>query len=215
MATTANLWRANLPGFIAPPVGGINWLADNIMCALYTSAWTPSLDVATGYSNINEVASGYGYAQGGVAIGSKSAAYTAANSYGQLWAATTAYNVGDIIRPLASPNGHLYMCVAAGTTGGTEPTWIIGRGATQPSDGTVTWVECGLGVFSLTCATPAWTVTGTITFQYVAFYDASATSPVSKPYVLVINFGATQTGSASGSMTLPVDINGLIVIPVY
>ncbi len=213
MATTANLWRANLPAMFMPSSGGINWASDTINCALYTSTWTPTPDVATGYSSTNELATGSGYTQGGVALGSKTSSYTAANSYGQTWAASTAYNIGDIVRPTAG-NGHLYQCAIAGTSGGSQPTWPTTRGGSV-TDGGVTWVECGYGVLSISAASPSWTVTAALSFRYAAFYDATATLPVAKPFILVVDFGATQTGPTSGTLSLPIDANGLIIIPVY
>lgn len=214
MATLANLWRANTPGMICPAANSINWTGDTIKCALYTSTWTPTLDTATGYSNTNEVGTANGYTQGGVAVASKTNTYTAASAYSQQWAANTAANVGDIVRPTTG-NGHVYMCVSAGATGATQPTWTTTRGATQPTDGGVTWVEAGLGVIALSCAAPSWTVTGAIAFRYAVFYDATATSPVANPYIVVVDFGTSQTGPSTGTLSFPVDANGVIVLPVY
>lgn len=51
----------------------------------------------------------------------------------------TAINVGDTVIP-TTPNGRLYKCVAAGTSGATDPTWsTVANGVTV--DGTVTWQE--------------------------------------------------------------------------
>ena len=44
--------------------------------------------------------------------------------------------------PPTSPNGHIYKCTVAGTTGASEPTWPTGTGETVV-DGTVTWTEDG------------------------------------------------------------------------
>jgi hypothetical protein len=54
-----------------------------------------------------------------------------------LWLATTAYVVGDVIHP-PTVNGFVYECVTAGTSDATEPGW----GTTQDAvfaDGTVSW----------------------------------------------------------------------------
>ncbi len=53
------------------------------------------------------------------------------------WAASTAYVVGDTIKP-TTPNDHIYKCTTAGTSGGSEPTWGTTIGGTT-SDNTVTW----------------------------------------------------------------------------
>jgi type II secretory pathway pseudopilin PulG len=55
------------------------------------------------------------------------------------WAASTAYNVGDEVRPNV-PNGHIYRCTQEGTSGASEPDWPIGDTVT---DGSVTWQEAG------------------------------------------------------------------------
>lgn len=55
-------------------------------------------------------------------------------------ATTTAYALGDFVVP-ATPNDHYYMCVAAGTSGGSAPTWPTD--GTTVSDGTVTWRDMG------------------------------------------------------------------------
>jgi hypothetical protein len=53
------------------------------------------------------------------------------------WAATTAYTVGDVVKP-TTENGYYYVCSTAGTSAGSEPTWdeeIL----TKTSDGSVVW----------------------------------------------------------------------------
>lgn len=55
------------------------------------------------------------------------------------WAASTAYSLGDKVRPLTSPpSGKLFRCTTAGTSGGSEPTWNTTLGATT-NDGSVVW----------------------------------------------------------------------------
>ena len=46
----------------------------------------------------------------------------AMDEYGEVWQASTAYSVGDVIRP-ASFEGYVYYCVVAGTSDSIEPTW--------------------------------------------------------------------------------------------
>jgi hypothetical protein len=59
------------------------------------------------------------------------------------WAASTAYNVGDIRRQLAAPtvgNERVWRCTTAGTSGGSEPAWTLTKGSTT-NDNTVVWTE--------------------------------------------------------------------------
>jgi len=56
------------------------------------------------------------------------------------WAASTAYTVGDLRRQLAgvaAGSERVFRCTTAGTSGGTEPTWVITKGATTTSGGAV------------------------------------------------------------------------------
>lgn len=53
------------------------------------------------------------------------------------WASSTAYSVGDWVKP-TTPNGCKYKCTTAGTSGGTEPTWPTTEFETV-SDNTVVW----------------------------------------------------------------------------
>lgn len=59
------------------------------------------------------------------------------------WLATTAYVLGDWVEP-TTPNGFVYKCTAAGTSGGSEPTWPTTEGGTVV-DGTVTWTCYAIG----------------------------------------------------------------------
>lgn len=52
---------------------------------------------------------------------------------------STAVAVGQTTVP-AAPNGHMYRCTAAGTTGASEPTWGTTSGGTT-TDGGATWAE--------------------------------------------------------------------------
>ena len=81
------------------------------------------------------------------------------------WAASTAYAAGDSRRQLATPavnSERCFVCIVAGTSLGTEPTWVITRGG-KTTDNTVTWQEC-TGVAAINgdlTNTPSWTITAT------------------------------------------------------
>ena len=90
-----------------------------------------------------------------------SVGYTAVTA----WAASTAYVVGNFRRQLTTPtvnNERTFVCIVAGTSLGTEPTWVLTRGA-KTTDNTVTWMECS-GVAAINgdlTNTPSWTITAT------------------------------------------------------
>ena len=54
------------------------------------------------------------------------------------WAASTAYALGDIVKPTGGYTGCVYECTTAGTSGTAEPTWPTTDGSTV-SDNTATW----------------------------------------------------------------------------
>lgn len=67
-----------------------------------------------------------------------------------IWAASTAYTVGQAIVPdgadwPSSNTGHVWLCTTAGTSGATSPAWGTKSGSAavggQFTDGTVTWTE--------------------------------------------------------------------------
>lgn len=41
-----------------------------------------------------------------------------------LWVAATVYTTGDVVQP-NTPNGHRYICIQGGTSGTTEPDWLV------------------------------------------------------------------------------------------
>ncbi|RMF08911.1 MAG: hypothetical protein D6763_08970 [Alphaproteobacteria bacterium] len=53
------------------------------------------------------------------------------------WQASTAYGLGEVVRPVTR-NGFNYECTTAGTSGASEPTWPTTPGTTV-NDGTVVW----------------------------------------------------------------------------
>lgn len=55
------------------------------------------------------------------------------------WQASHAYAFGNKVFP-ASANGHYYVCISAGTSGGSQPAWPTANNATV-TDGTVVWQE--------------------------------------------------------------------------
>lgn len=63
--------------------------------------------------------------------------YNAVKIQGRNWAASTAYVVGDVVRP-ATKNGYAYECTVAGTSHTSAPTWPTTLDETV-ADNSVTW----------------------------------------------------------------------------
>jgi hypothetical protein len=55
-----------------------------------------------------------------------------------LWGAAASISVGEIRRP-NTPNGYVFRCTIAGTTGGSEPTWDTTEYGSTTVDNSVTW----------------------------------------------------------------------------
>jgi type II secretory pathway pseudopilin PulG len=60
-----------------------------------------------------------------------------------VWTQNTNYAAGQnvIPNPAANGNTHYFQSTAAGTSGGTTPTWVLGG---NTPDGTLTWVDQGV-----------------------------------------------------------------------
>ena len=60
------------------------------------------------------------------------------------WAASTRYNIGDVVEPVTDTGtGLFFRCLVAGTTGTVEPSWpTVLRNTTL--DGTVTWMAVSI-----------------------------------------------------------------------
>lgn len=145
-----------------------------------------------------------GYTAGGATLASKTLVYTAANSWATQRANSTAYTIGDVVRPTTG-NGYVYQAIAAGTSAGSAPTWptVIGQTVT---DGGVTWACVGRGVLMLDAADPAWTTgnPGSLTASYLVFYKSTGTDSTS-PVILYWDLGGAQVASNGGAFTPQLD----------
>lgn len=182
---------------------GINFASDTIKAALTTATYTPDPLTHQFFSSVTNEVTGTGYTAGGVTIGSKTTTLTAANSWGTSRAATTAYVVGDVVRP-ATGNGWLYQCVAAGTTGAGLPTYPTVVGQTVV-DGTVTWVNVGRAIFVLDFADPQW-ASATITGRTIVLYKSTGTAATSP--LIGYDTLAADVASTNGTWTYQVDAKG-------
>lgn len=202
MAVSSNVFQATMDQALQ---GNIKWPSDTIKMALLTSSATPSLSSWVHYSDLtNEVPNGNGYTTGGVTLTSITHAETAANSWGTSWAALTAYSVGQIVIP-ATPNGLLYICVVAGTSGASGPTFTTVVGNTT-TDGSVTWSCLGESITVYSSANAQWT-SSTFSAAYGVIYDAQSGVGTTEPLICLINFGTTLSPSA-GTLTVSPSSNG-------
>ena len=82
------------------------------------------------------------------------------------WTASTAYVAGNLIRQNAAPavgSERMFVCIIAGTSLLTEPTWTVTRGAKTAESAGPTWQEC-TGIAALNgdaTNTPSWTISST------------------------------------------------------
>lgn len=202
MAQSIELYGKALANMLGGEAGGdtfaIDFLTDTIKCALYTSSETPNLDTEEVYSTTNEVV-GTGYTAGGATLGTKTITYTAANSWGTAWAASTAKVVGDVVRPVTG-NGHLFRATVAGTTHSAEPSWIsVAQRETAEGSGTVKWTEVGRGITQIDCADISWT-TSTITARWGKVYKSGGGDPL----IALIDFdGNISTTAGTFLITIP------------
>ncbi len=190
--------------------GRIDWLNDTIKVALL-AGHTPAPDVDDYFDDVSadeESGTGTGYTAGGETLTGKSVTYTPANSFGTTWAASTAYKVGDIVRPTTG-NGYVYRCFVAGTTGASEPTWSTTKGD-NVADGTAEWEVWGTGILRVDCADPSWAGLDVGTPSHAVFYKdtgAAATSPL----ICVMEI---STASNGGNYTIAIDALGLLTLAV-
>lgn len=191
--------------------GRINWLTGTIKATLHTSSMTPNILTHTRVSDLTaEVATGQGYTQGtGQTLASKSLTFTAASAM-TAHAVSTAYVVGDLVRP-ASSNGHVYRCLTAGTSGSTAPTWPTGN-LGQVTDGTAVWGEFGRGVTTLSCGdVPFGGITGSA--LYLVLSDRTDPDAADQPLIGLITFSEASTGTTEFTYEPPA--NGLLHVPVF
>lgn len=187
--------------------GTINFASDAIKAMLLSSAYAPNLDTHQFKSDLTSEITGTGYTAGGVTLTSKTVAYTAANSWGTAWAASTARTAGDIVRP-ATGNGFLYRAVTSGTNGASAPTWPTVVGQTVVDSG-VTWVNIGSGVTVLDSADPSW-ASASFTARYLVFYDSTPATDATRPLISLVDFVTDQT-VAAGTFTGVLAATGVAV----
>lgn len=182
--------------------GLISWEVHTINMALMTNSYTPNLGSDTHWGDVstNEIAAGSGYTAGGNALPSPTIVTTAANSWSLTAATTHAYVYGDVVKP-SGGNGFLYMCVVAGTSGGSAPSWptVIGETVT---DGSVTWCNMGIVINVFSSTSVSWT-TSTITAYYGVIYDANTGVASTEPLINLQTFAGAESDSGGTFVVAP------------
>lgn len=171
---------------------------DGMTFTLHTSAYALARTANAYVSDLtNELATANGYTVGGIAAGVVTRTHTVANSWTAQRAASTAYTVGDVVRPAAA-NGFLYRATNSGSTAAGLPTYPTTLGQTVV-DGGVTW-ECygiAITVFNSTNP-PTWASPFSATgIRYMVLSDRSTGVAATSPLIAVADFGTDQAGTGS------------------
>lgn len=183
---------------------------DQIKAMLTTSTYTPNRDTHAYKSDVTNEITGTGYSAGGVVV-TCTPTLTAANSWATARANTTAYVLGQIVRP-ATGNGFVYQAIVAGTSGGSIPTYPTSYFGTV-TDGTVTWVCVGRSVWWVDISDPSWGPGATFTSRYLVLYDNTPATDATRPLIAYVDFVSDQPVS-NGTFTGQVDPLGVANVPV-
>jgi hypothetical protein len=192
-------------GEVAGDSFAVDFLSDTIKIALATSSYAPNLDSHEVFSDVTNEIAGTGYSAGGLALGSKTLTFTAADSWATARANTTGYVVGDVIRP-STPNGFLYRCVVAGTSAGSPPAFstTIGR---ETADGSVVWTTLGKSIVVWDAADPSWAAASFTARKGIIYKDTG--TPSTSPLLWLVTFDADVTSSGGTFLiTLPSQLPG-------
>lgn len=184
----------------------INFGSDTCKAMLCSSSYNPDATAHRYKSSVTNEIAGAGYTAGGVTLTSKTVTRTVANSWATSRANSTAYAVGDIVRP-ASANGYVYQAVVAGTSAGSIPTYptVVGQSVT---DGGVTWVCKGRVVVVIDFADPSW-ASSTLTGRVVVIYKSTGTDSTSP--LIAFDVLAADVTSTNGTWTYQVAANGIAI----
>lgn len=189
--------------------GEVDWTGGDVRLTLHTSSYTVDADAdATVADLTGELTAGDGYTTGGEALSGRSATYSAADSWGDQWAATTAYDAGDVVRPTAG-NGFLYRAVSGGTSGAGEPTWPTSVGETVTDEG-VTWECVGGGVVVLDASTTEWNPAEFTGVRVLVLSDRTEGAAADQPLIAHHTLG--QDADADGLFRVLWDGQGILHI---
>jgi hypothetical protein len=187
-------------------------LASNLKAALILSAYPLDQDLDEFFNTDVEgdETSGTGYTAGGEVV-TTPAVSVVNDTAVSAWAASNAYNIGDLVRPLAGANGYVYRCVVAGTSGGSAPSWSLVIGD-DTSDSGVTWDNVGTSFVKFDIADPGWGPGSTITARYMVVYVDG--TPGSGDYLVAwLDYGQDET-STNGDFDVIIPADGLAQIGI-
>lgn len=176
---------------------------DGMTITLHTSAYAMSR-TADDYVNdlTGELPTANGYTAGGIAAGVVSRTHTVANSWGVSRANSTAYVVGDVVRP-ATGNTYLYRATNSGTSGASIPTYPTVLGQTVV-DGGVTWECYGIAITTFTFANAVtWAAFSATGIRYMVLSDRTAGTAATQPLIAVTDFGTDQAGTGQSWTVTP------------
>lgn len=200
MATLSKLYNV---AFTNMYNGGLGLTADTIKIALLDGTYAFSAAHSTFADVSADQLVATGYTSGGVTLANKVATTVVANSFTRQRANSTAYLLGDTVRP-ATGNGFLFQCVVAGTSGGSIPTYNTTVGGTT-TDGSVTWLNIGSAVVYFDFDNPEWgpSVTFTGITQYVMYNSTDDQ--------LIAYFEIPSTSSTNSTFTIVIPANGVLL----
>jgi hypothetical protein len=199
-----------LGGEIAGDTFQTDFLSDTIKVSLHSNSYTPNLDTHETLADVTNEITGTGYTAGGATLASKTITYTKADDWATSRANSTAYAVGDVVRP-ASANGHLYRCIVAGTSAGSPPTFPTVSGQTY-TDGGATFAEIGRGITVIDAADPSWPSSTLTGVRYAVVARSTGTANTS-PLLFLIEFlaedGTTPADVATSAAALTIVLAAL------
>ena len=191
----------------------VDWDSDTLKLTLHTSSYTPDLNGHVFVSSLtNELSTAGGYTSGGVTLTSPTVTYTAADSWGTSRANSTAYTVGQIVRP-AVANGFLYRCAVAGTSAASTPSFtspapVVGANIADGA-GALVWDTVGSGIIVLDAADASWATATFTGVRYGVISDRTPGTAATQPLLGLIDFGSDQA-AGGGAFTIQFDSQGIL-----
>jgi hypothetical protein len=116
------------------------------------------------------------------------------------WVASTAYNLGDVTRPVTA-NSHLYQCTTAGTTGSSQPTWPTSAGTV--TDGTAVWTDLGTSATAAYVSAPSTATNTGVTVNFGRFQATQSFTTFKRHHILTSDGGTPSTGADAAAGTSP------------